>query len=779
MATINSALSFAVISNLLGASRDINTSVLNLSGGVKTNASVADSSVGSILAYNSTALSSANINAGQGKSLVTTAKSALDQILSLLNDQKTLATKAADASLTDVDRANLNLEFQDLVTEINRIATTTKFNNKVLLDGTASGVADLTTATGQATENYTLLTTADYSVSGDTEAGDLATTNVFTPVATTAVGKTAGYATLDFATITAGAVTNAAITIGGDVVTFSAGAGSSAAVVAAAFVAAANTAATDINNTDVRKFTYVVSGSTVLVTGADLGTSADTTGFSLTARGGDGATTGISADAALFGGDPIDVTSGRSAETIASGSVSVATIGTLRTLASGYTATIDDNLQGQLTNLTATLDTSGTNNTVIFTADINGQTYTSQAVTLFGDVGYNGKGAIIKAAQDITFYNASGPQDSANEYTNNAFTLTVGAADIDLTASSGTQDAFQTSLSTVAQGFETQLDANRINQSRSLILPVTNASGGNYTVAAAADTTFEGILGFDAVGANVKGNINFIGDIYGTDGNVTNIGPFSYNISTHTITTTVNGEVYTSDLSTSAADIASLTTEGLANGDGTGGFNTATNLLTVGTGTTAGGTATTIVFHSASTTDGKQLRLDLSNLTDKAIELSSPAQATTFTDDLDTLFGVANNPSLSFQVGYGSTDTIGVSLANSQTTALYKDDAGAGKTLDISTVAGANEASAVLDNAVSGVLTRIATASSSVSSFTSAITINNVQINNFDAASNTLLNTDYALESSLLANATLRYNAGISVLVQNQQNLESLLKLLS
>lgn len=766
MATINSALSLAVISNLLGASNDINTSVLNLSSGVKSNASVADFSVGSLLAYQSATLSTANVNAGQGKSLATTAKSALDQILSLLNDQKTLATQAADASLTDTDRANLNLEFQSITDEINRIATTTKFNSKVLLDGSASGTADLTTATGQSTENYTLLSTSDFSLSGTTASGYLDATGAFGTVATTSVGDVAGTAVISFDVSGVALAANAQVTINGSAtVDFGLGTTTKEAL-ATAFVAAAEAS----TNSDVRRFTYKDNGDgTVTVTTADLGDTDNAITFNVTGTDSGKVTT------ATFGGDNIIA----SAQSLSS--ISTKTLGSDRTLASGYSATLDSNLQGQLTGFTATLDTSGTQNTAIFTVDINGQTYTSQAVTLFGTGGYNSKGNTIKNGQVITFYNSSGATDSAGEFTDNAFTLTVdsaaGVAD-DITVSGASQDAFQTSLTTIAQSFTTQLDPNHINQSRSLVLSVTNATGGDFEIAAANGTIFDGILGFDAVGTNAKGNVNFIGDIFGTDGNVSNIGPFSYDSSTYTISTTINGEVYSADLSSSAATLGALTTEGLANGTG-GSFNTATGLLTVGTGTTDLGTATTIVFHSASTTDGKQLLLDLSNLTDKSIDLSTSTLSTAFTDDLDTIFGVSNNPTLSFQVGASPTDTITLAIANSQTTALYKDDAGAGKTLSIATVSGATEASSVLDNAVNNVLSRIATVSSSITSFSSAITTNSVQINNFDAASNSLLNTDYALESTILADATLRYNSGISVLVQNQQRLQNLLKLLS
>lgn len=761
MASINSVISHSVIANLLRASGDMNTSILNLSGGLKTNASVADFSVGSLLSSQSSTLAIANINAGQGKSLAATAKGALDEILSLLEAQQALATQAADDSLTDNERAILNQEFQDITAEINRIATTTEFNNKALLDGTASGVADMTTATGQAVENYTLLTTADFTMSGTTAAGNLTTSSVFAPIATNSVGTVAGSATLSFVGAIGGVVTNAIVSITGGsngTITFSSAA--TAAAAATAFVAAAEAS----TNAAVRGFTYKDNGDgTVLVKTADLGDSLNGYTFALTNRG-----TNITANTVTFGGVTGNIDTVGAGTALSLTTAVTKTLGDVRTVAAA-SITLDANLQGQLTDFAATLDTSGTQNTAIFTTEINGKTYTSQAVTLFGTGGYNSKGNTIKLGQVITFYNADGATDSDGDFTDNAFSLTVGGTDI--TVSGGTQDATSTALSTIAAGFETQLAVNHINQSRSVVLPVTNAIGGDFTISAADDTLFEGILGFDAVGTNAKGDINFIGDIFGTDGNNSTISPFSFDTTTHILSTTINGEVYSADLSTNAATLSAITTEGLATGTG-GSFNSTTNVLTVGSVNTA------IVLHSASTTDGRQLRIDLSNVAAGDINMGTAAAVTTFTTDLNTVFGITNNPSLSFQVGVDSSNTIGLSISNSQTTALYKDDAGAGKTLDISTAAGAAQATDVLENAVNNTLSRISTVTSAITSFTSAIVTNNVMINNFDAASSSLLYTDYATETTLLAQATLRYNAAISVLVQGQATAQNILRLL-
>lgn len=750
MATIQNVLASTIIANLLKTQNDIGFNIANLSGGVKTNASIADFTIGTLLKNQASSLTTANLNASQGKSLLNTADATLDQIIELLQDQKDLAVRASDASLTDNERANLNSEFAAITEEINRLATTTKFNSKYLLDGSLSDTAKLTTLTGQSVENYTLLTDSDYSLSGTTASGELKTSSVFDIVESDEIGATAGYATLSFAGAVGGAVTNAEISIGGVSITFGSGQ-STAATVATAFVAAAEASTSNI----VRQFVFTDNGDgTVTVTGADLGTAADATTFSLTNRG-----TNLTANTVTFGGSNIDTVGAGTARSIATSASGVD--GTLRTITDDLT--FDANLEGAFSNFTATLSTSGTQNTVTFTVDVNGTTYTSQEVTLFGTGGFNSKGNTIKNGQVITFYNTAGPTDSGDEYTDNGFSLTVGATDI--TIAGGTQDAFETDLTNTAAGFLTQLDENRINQSRSLIFDLTNPTGGDFTISAATGTVLEGIEGFDAIGANNKGDINFVGDIFGSDGTAGDIGKFSFDITTHELTVTIDGEVYTADLSDSTAN-----TGGIVNGAGS--YNTATNTITIGAGTT-------IVLHSANTTDGRQIRIDLSNVDDTSLVLNTQTLADSFSEALDSIFGSANNNSLNFQVGESASNKINVSIGSATTTSLYLNDAGTYTALDISTEDGASAASDILDNAINNALSLQADINSVITSFNSAITANAVAIQNSSAASSSLLNTDYALESTLYAQNVLKLNGGIAVLAQEQTRLQAILKLLA
>lgn len=80
-------------------------------------------------------LEAASSNSQDAISLVQTAEGALTEVHDMLNRMVELATKAANGTYTDAQRGNYQDEVEELQAEINRIATSTKFNDTVLLDG--------------------------------------------------------------------------------------------------------------------------------------------------------------------------------------------------------------------------------------------------------------------------------------------------------------------------------------------------------------------------------------------------------------------------------------------------------------------------------------------------------------------------------------------------------------------------------------------------------------------------------------------------------------------
>lgn len=80
-------------------------------------------------------LNMAGKNIQDGISLVQTAEGALNETHSMLQRMRELSVQAANDTLTDDDRAQINVEFQELKKEITRISTDTEFNTRTLMNG--------------------------------------------------------------------------------------------------------------------------------------------------------------------------------------------------------------------------------------------------------------------------------------------------------------------------------------------------------------------------------------------------------------------------------------------------------------------------------------------------------------------------------------------------------------------------------------------------------------------------------------------------------------------
>ena len=86
-------------------------------------------------------LTQASANAQDGISAVQTAEGALTEVHDMLQRMNELAVKAANGTMSESDRNAIQNEVDQLVTEIDRVATTTKFNETYLLKGSQGGVA--------------------------------------------------------------------------------------------------------------------------------------------------------------------------------------------------------------------------------------------------------------------------------------------------------------------------------------------------------------------------------------------------------------------------------------------------------------------------------------------------------------------------------------------------------------------------------------------------------------------------------------------------------------
>lgn len=93
-------------------------------------------------------LNKASDNAQDGISLVQTAEGALNEVHSMLQRMSELAVQASNGTNASQDRTALDNEVQQLKTEIERVGTTTQFNNMDILRGEFSSNNEKTLQVG-------------------------------------------------------------------------------------------------------------------------------------------------------------------------------------------------------------------------------------------------------------------------------------------------------------------------------------------------------------------------------------------------------------------------------------------------------------------------------------------------------------------------------------------------------------------------------------------------------------------------------------------------------
>ena len=136
---INYNISSMIARNALNNNDDrLTASMQRLSSGLKINGAV-DNPAGLAIARRMNAqiegLKQANNNANDGLSVVNTADGAMSEMHSILQRMSELSIQAANGTNADTDREQIQMEIDQLINEIDRIAKTTEFNAQNLLDG--------------------------------------------------------------------------------------------------------------------------------------------------------------------------------------------------------------------------------------------------------------------------------------------------------------------------------------------------------------------------------------------------------------------------------------------------------------------------------------------------------------------------------------------------------------------------------------------------------------------------------------------------------------------
>jgi len=146
MAVVNTNIGASVAQAALAKNaRELNGAMNQLSTGQKIN-SAADDASGLAITNRMTSqingLGAAIKNANDAISMIQTAEGALDEVTDMLQRMRELAVQAASGTMSADDNDYVDLEFEALKTEIQRVATDTEWNGTAILDDTVgtSGV---------------------------------------------------------------------------------------------------------------------------------------------------------------------------------------------------------------------------------------------------------------------------------------------------------------------------------------------------------------------------------------------------------------------------------------------------------------------------------------------------------------------------------------------------------------------------------------------------------------------------------------------------------------
>ena len=150
MAVVNTNANASIAQNALARNeRSMNTAMERLSTGQRINSASDDAAglaIGSRMTSQIRGLETGIRNAADAISMINTADGALIEVTNMLQRMRELALQASNGTTTEADRNYLNAEYQNLISEIERIAVNTQWNGRAILDGSANATGDSTVA---------------------------------------------------------------------------------------------------------------------------------------------------------------------------------------------------------------------------------------------------------------------------------------------------------------------------------------------------------------------------------------------------------------------------------------------------------------------------------------------------------------------------------------------------------------------------------------------------------------------------------------------------------
>ncbi|ABO90683.1 flagellin A [Aeromonas salmonicida subsp. salmonicida A449] len=152
--------------NLMNTNKSLDTSYTRLASGLRINSAKDDAAglqISNRLTSQINGLDQGNRNANDGISVAQTAEGAMDEVTSMLQRMRTLAQQSANGSNNTDDRTALQQEYDQLMTEIDRVAGDTTFGGQNLLNGGYEGTFQVGADAGQ---TITFRMTTAFTISG-------------------------------------------------------------------------------------------------------------------------------------------------------------------------------------------------------------------------------------------------------------------------------------------------------------------------------------------------------------------------------------------------------------------------------------------------------------------------------------------------------------------------------------------------------------------------------------------------------------------------------------
>jgi flagellin len=719
--------------NLNQTQASLQNTLTQLSSGSRINSGSDDAAGLAVvdgLQANEAALTQSSQNATDGVGLLQTADGALSQVNDLLNRAVTLATEAANGTLDTAQVSSANAEYQNIITEIGDIGSTTNFNGNSVFSNSATSLF-VSDGTSSGTNNYNVevgsLTASSIGQTQNTTVTSAAIApTVVAPL--TAVPNTAGVYTLGAAS---------GDTLSGSFV-FSVGTTGTPTTIAVA----SGTSQTTLENTLNANSAFTAAGLSATLVGGKLTITGPTSGAN------------AAANTVNFGGTNL-IDSGSTTATpaaVTSASTGTAAINTATLTASG-TLTGTDVITGSLS------------------ATFGGQTYTYTATTGETLAAFNTGLAAAFAGSGLT----------ATQ------TLTAGAAGTDVYSFTGTHGGGGISVvSTIGDttaGTISPTYANptpyvaptaatatiSLGSSSNVLSGNINVSNGTNTVTVATQGA-TGAAAASLVQNNTALQALGISASFNATTNVLTFTGISTGAAGVTVTPAV-GTLYTDPILTTVA-----TTTAAAGSSVTG----ATTSIVLGSANdTVGGTLALTIGNTGLAKDSLSLTIapgtsgnDLVNQinSNTAFQAAGVTAAYNSTNSTVTLTG---------PVGTANTiSTTGTSLTD--TSSAY---ASAGANLTASGVSSLTQSNAptiltTLTDAIADVAYQRGILGADVNQLTAVSNVASAESENLTSASSALDSTDYGQATSDLAKYQVLSQTGIAALSQANSVQQEILKLL-